>query len=234
MRAFRALVFGFTHRHLSTCKALFILDSTSYLKIFYKNESRNLSSIHARVSAASPSVLGIPALTAFTCRCTQLLHSAGPSPRGHASSIQVRVSAAIPSVLGSPALTAFLCRCTQLLHKAGPRLRGHASSIQASVFVVSASTLCAIVSSVLVPSTRVASSPVICRPAASVGVLGAHVSGVARHPLSATALASSMCLRIVVLRPQRVGTLHLPSVRARSRDRHSTQLRPMAPCVGPS
>ena len=99
------------------------------------------SSIQARMSAGSPSVLGSPAFTALRSRSTHLLQLAGPTYRGHASSIQARMSAGSPSVLGSPAFTALRSRSAHLLQLAGPTYRGHASSIQARMSAGSPSVL---------------------------------------------------------------------------------------------
>ena len=60
------------------------------------------SSIQARMSAGSPSVLGSPAFTALGSRSTHLLQLAGPTNRGHASLIQalsLAVSASTVSFL---------------------------------------------------------------------------------------------------------------------------------------
>ena len=190
------------------------------------------SSIHARMSAGTPSVLGSPAFTALRSRSTHLLQLAGPTNRGHASSIQARMSAGSPSVLGSPAFTVLRSRSTHLLQLAGPTNRGHASLIQALILAVSASTVSFLeysllalwgwVSSPTLPlpagcasegaSRALASPPVIVSAAVADGIAGAGISVVVRHPLSTKLPAISICLCIVGL-PSRRGCRTRRSVR---------------------
>ena len=181
------------------------------------------SSIQARMSAGSPSVLGSPAFTALRSRSAHLLQLAGPTYRGHASSIQARMSAGSPSVLGSPAFTALRSRSTHLLQLAGPTYRGHASLIQALILAVSASRVSFLEYSLLalwgwIPSPTLllpagcasegtsralASPPVIVSAAVADGLAGAGISAVVRHPLSTKLPAISMCLCIVGLPSRR-------------------------------
>ena len=191
--------------------------STHLLQVAGPANRGHASSIQARMSAGSPSVLGSPPLTALSSRSTHLLQVAGPANRGHASSIQVRMSAGNPSVFGSPAFTALRSRSTHLRQVAGPANRGHASSIQALILAVSASTLsspdCSLLAlwgwltppMLLLParyasdrmSLAPASPPVDAFAAVAVGLAGADVSGVVRHPLSTRIPTTRMCLCII-------------------------------------